>query len=156
MLLDLFEEDRAQAKRNVYTLVFEVMEQVAVNAFLTGGADELLDDKMYKPAESQDFTQGFVHHLLKSSTFTMTVSRFVKQQTEKSFASIAKSRQYVSQELPVKEKLTSPSPLTDCSPEYSKKSNDDKQEKKEERPSLHNHLECSSCSRCCSSRHTDD
>lgn len=38
------------------------MEQAAVKAFFTGKADELLDDKIYKLDESQEFDQGLFCH----------------------------------------------------------------------------------------------
>lgn len=60
-----FEEPHERAKRFVYTPVFEVIKQAAAKAFFTGGADWLLDDKIYKPTESHDFTQGLVCHLIK-------------------------------------------------------------------------------------------
>lgn len=77
------------------------MEQTAVNAFFTGRAVYLLDYNMYKLAESQDFTRGVVRHLIKYSTFTVPVTRFVKQQAEQAVASEAKFRQNRSPGIPV-------------------------------------------------------
>lgn len=46
VVLALFEEAHEQAKRNVYTLIFEVMEQAIMRAFFIGGADVLLHENM--------------------------------------------------------------------------------------------------------------
>lgn len=83
VVLAFFKEAHERAKGNVCTSVFEVMGQTAVKTVFTGGAEELLDDQMYKLSESQDFTCSLVLHLKKSSTFTVSVVRFVKQQAEK-------------------------------------------------------------------------
>lgn len=52
VILALFEEAHELAKENVCKPIFEVMEQVAVKDFFTAEADELLEDKMYRLAES--------------------------------------------------------------------------------------------------------
>lgn len=44
----LFEEAQQRDKRYVNKSVFEVVEQATVKTFFTGGADELLTDKMHK------------------------------------------------------------------------------------------------------------
>lgn len=75
----LFGKGHKHAKGDVYTPVFEIMKQPAVKAFFTGGVDELLGGKMYKLDKSQVFRQGLVSHLTKSSTFSVPVTRFVKQ-----------------------------------------------------------------------------
>lgn len=59
------------------------MEQTFVKAFGTGGADELLDGKLCKISECQDFKQDLIGHLIKSSSFIVPVNRFVKQQSKK-------------------------------------------------------------------------
>lgn len=65
------------------------MEQATVKAFFTGEADKLLDDNMYKLAESQYFAKGLARHLKKLSAFTVPIALFVKQQAEKVVASEA-------------------------------------------------------------------
>lgn len=62
----------------------DLMEQAAINALFTREADELLGNKMYYFPESQDFTKDLVRHLVKSSTFAVPISRFVKQQAKNS------------------------------------------------------------------------
>lgn len=68
------------------------MVQAAVKAFLSGEADELLDDKMYKHAESQDFPQSLVRYILKSSTLTVPVTRNAEQQAKTADARGARPR----------------------------------------------------------------
>lgn len=41
------------------------MEQVAVSAFFTEGADEVLDKKIFRYADSEDFEQDLVRHITK-------------------------------------------------------------------------------------------
>lgn len=79
MVLGLFKDAHEQAERNIYTPAFEVTVEAAAKSLFTERAEELLDDKVYKLVESRDFTQCLVHHLMKSSTFTVLVSRFAKQ-----------------------------------------------------------------------------
>lgn len=86
----LYEEAHVGADGNVYKVVFDVMEQAAVKAFFSGGADKQLGDKMYKLAASQKFTQSLIAHLIKSSTFTVPITNFVNQRAEKAAASKAK------------------------------------------------------------------
>lgn len=58
-VLSIFKKAHEQAKRNVQKPVFEVMQHAALKKLFTDGVDELLDDKMYKPAKPLHFTQGF-------------------------------------------------------------------------------------------------
>lgn len=52
MILALLEEAHEPSKEHIYKPVLTVMVQTNVKSFCTGRADELLDDKMYKLAES--------------------------------------------------------------------------------------------------------
>lgn len=63
------------------------MERVTLEAFFIEGADKLPDDKLYKPAETQHLTQALFRSLMKSSTSTVPVNRFVKQQAKKDVSS---------------------------------------------------------------------
>lgn len=104
MVLDLFKKAHDPAKRNNHARVFEVLEYGALNLFFTGGHGELLYDKMQKLAYSKDFTQGLVHHIIKSSTLTVPVTRLVKQQAGKYVPSEAKFRQDMNQKYPSRRK----------------------------------------------------
>lgn len=66
VLIALFQEAHDCAMNNVHTPTYEVTEQAAVKPIFTGGADKLLGEKMYRLTESQEFTQGLVHLLIKS------------------------------------------------------------------------------------------
>lgn len=66
VIFAFFKEAHNHANGNVYTPIFKITEQAAVKASLTGRVDELLDDKMYMLAESQEFIQGLIRHLIKS------------------------------------------------------------------------------------------
>lgn len=68
------------------------MEHAAVKDFFNGGTDELLDEQMYKAAEFKDFQQDLVRHLIKSTTFTVPVACFVRQNVEGTIVSKAKFR----------------------------------------------------------------
>lgn len=46
VILVLFEEAHEQANGNVYTALFNVMQQATVEALFTGDADYLFDDKI--------------------------------------------------------------------------------------------------------------
>lgn len=46
VLLDLLKEAHKKAKGNACAPIVEVLERVALKPFYTGGAEELLDDKM--------------------------------------------------------------------------------------------------------------
>lgn len=60
IVLRLFEKPQKRALNNVHTSIYKVMEQVAVKAFFTGGADKLFGDKINNLAESQNFRQRLV------------------------------------------------------------------------------------------------
>lgn len=87
VVLAFFEEANGGAKRNDHTSFVEVTEQIAVKYFIIGGAAELLDEKMGKLAESQDFSYSIVRHPGKSSTCTAPARLFMKEQAEKAVAS---------------------------------------------------------------------
>lgn len=98
----------------VYTPVLEAMKQSAVKAFLTGGAGWFLDDKIYKLPDFKDLAQNFDRYLIKSSTFTVAVTRFVEQRSEKAVASKPRFTQNLSPDIPLKKEITTPLPLTGC------------------------------------------
>lgn len=56
MVLALLEEAHGRGKENVFTLVLVVLKQTAVNALFTEDPEKLIEEKMYKPAESRDLT----------------------------------------------------------------------------------------------------
>lgn len=70
-----------RSPENVHRPTYEVMQQIGAEAFFTGGAEEFLHEIPYKLDESQDFKQNLVHHLIKQSTFTVSVTCYFKQQT---------------------------------------------------------------------------
>lgn len=106
-----------------------------MKAFFTRGADELLDDKMWKLTESKEFTQGLSRYQIISSTFEELVTQFVEQQADKAVASETIFKQDMSPDVPVKEKTAAPSPLTGGSPESKKASKYDMKDKKKEESS---------------------
>lgn len=65
--------------KNTYTPVFNGIKKVAVKCFFAGEVHELVENEKYKLGESQNFTQGFVHHLIKSSISTVVAAHFVEQ-----------------------------------------------------------------------------
>lgn len=58
-----------------------------MKAFLTGEADEILNDKIHKLAESQHLTYGLVRNFIKTSTTTVTITRIDQKQAGKAVAS---------------------------------------------------------------------
>lgn len=54
VFLALIEEAHGRIKRIIHTRIIQDMERVALKAFFTKEADELLDDKLYKLAECRD------------------------------------------------------------------------------------------------------
>lgn len=105
------------------------MKQNVVKIFITETADQLLDHKMYKLAESKNFAEGVTDKLMKSSIVTVPVACVVKQQVEKAIASKTKFRQHVSLEQPAEDKITPRLPLMACSPESSKTYKDDEKDR---------------------------
>lgn len=130
VVLALFEEADDRTKRNDYTHIISVILKTTVKAFFNGGAVELLQDKLYSLAEFQDSTQDIVRHLIKSLTFSMPVTHFVKQQAERAAAYKANFRQDMILETPIIEEVTPPTPFIGCIPESSKTSKDYKREKR--------------------------
>lgn len=112
MFLDRFKEAQERANGNAYTSKFGVMEQASVKAFLTAVASKLLDDKTCTLAESQEFTEGFVRHLVQPSTLKVPVACFVTGKCEKGVTTEVRFREELSRELHVKKKIMSLSPLT--------------------------------------------
>lgn len=149
-----FEEAHEQTNGNAYTPVFEVMKLAGTKALFTGGADELLNDMIYKFFDSKHFPQRLVHHLIKSSSFTVPVVCFIKKQSEKG-ASGAKFTHDLSRKIAAKKEVTPSWPLTGRSPKSPKRSKNEKKEKKV-KPSSDHHFKSSSGSKCVSSRHSDD
>lgn len=47
-----------------YTPVYPVLEEVAVNALFTGGANEVFDENMKNLAESEHFKEDLLCHLI--------------------------------------------------------------------------------------------
>lgn len=111
---------------------------------------------MYENTEFQDFTQSLVRNLMRSSTLTVQITRFVKQQAEEAVAGKAKLRRDVSQKIPVREERTALLPLTDRSPVSSKSSKDDQHENNKDKSFPHHHSKFSYCSKCGSGSHTDN
>lgn len=93
VVVTLFQEARKHAMYSVHIPIYKVTEQAAATAFLTRGADKILDEKMYKLAKSQAFTQDLIRHFIKPSNFTVPANRFAQQQDKKVVASKAKFRQ---------------------------------------------------------------
>lgn len=89
------------------------MEQASVRALLTGVSDELLQVKIYKLDEYQDFTVGLLRLLINSLTFPVPLTCFVKRQAEKAVARELKLIQNVSGDKLVNEEITPRSPSTD-------------------------------------------
>lgn len=120
------------------------------------GADELLADKIHKLAESQDFTQDFVRHLIRFLTIAVPVTSLVDQQAKIAVASEMNFRQDIIRELSVKKKVTPPSLMTSGSPVSLGTSKDDKKDNENKNFSSNHLSKPSSCSKCGSSRHSDD
>lgn len=76
----------------VHTTINEVFKHAAVKAFFTGDAYYLEDQKKDKLSEDQDSKQDHVRHLIRSSTFTLPIALFVRQQAERAVASQAECR----------------------------------------------------------------
>lgn len=84
VVLDLFQEALERTMGNTQSSTYRVMQQAAVKAFFSGGADELLHQKMYKIAKSYGIKRVLVRHRTILSTFTLPVPHFVKQKAKKS------------------------------------------------------------------------
>lgn len=88
---------------------------------------------MYKLAESQDLTQGFVCHLIRPSNFTVPVGLFLRQWAKRPVASEAKFIKDMSREISVKEGITPSLLFTGRYREPIKPYTDDKNEKKKDK-----------------------
>lgn len=152
----LFQEAQESSVDSLHTPIYEVVVRAAVKAFFTEGADDLLKKEAYKLANSHKFKHDLFRYLIISSTFTVPVPRFCKLQTEKAVASNVKFRQKMSPNIPVKEEVKPASPLTGCFLESPKTSKEEKQERKKKIVSFHPNSKVSSCSKCGSSRHSDN
>lgn len=106
--------------------MIKVLEKVAMKSYSNRGADELLEDDIYKVAGSQTFTNRLVRRLINSSVFKMPVARFVKQQAKTAVTGDSKFEKDMSREIPVEDEIKTPLPLTGRSSESSKTSKDDK------------------------------
>lgn len=93
MALALFQGAQERATDNVHTPIYVVIEQAAFKVFFTGSANELFDQKMYKLAKYQNIKQDLVRHLIKTSTFTVLTTPFVKQKAVRTVPSEKKFRQ---------------------------------------------------------------
>lgn len=91
---------------NVHMFMYEVMEQAVVKPFVNWGSDELLDEKMYKLEEFQDFKKVLVRYLITSWTFTLPVVRCVEQHAEEPLTIQVKFRQENIPEVTAKEYVT--------------------------------------------------
>lgn len=60
-----------------------MVQQAADRVLYLGEAEDQVNNKHGKPAESQEFMQQVLHQIIESSTLTASVSRRVKQHAEK-------------------------------------------------------------------------
>lgn len=65
MAFELFSKAQERGERNVYTPIFQVMEEVARKSFMSEWSYRLLDDKKHKLDTFQDFTRSIVSYLIK-------------------------------------------------------------------------------------------
>lgn len=63
------------------------MGQSAVQDFFIGEADGLFDNKVHNLAESGNYTEGLMCHVIHLSDITVFIARFVMLQAEKPAAS---------------------------------------------------------------------
>lgn len=104
MVLAFIENVHERAEGFFYTSVNKIIAQTAVKASFTKGEDELLDGKMNKLDESQNSTKALMRQLMKMSSFTVAVARFIEQQATKSVASEATLRNDMTSEHPSRNK----------------------------------------------------
>lgn len=76
-----------RAVNNDHAPIQEGTEQTTVKAFCTGGADVSLNNNGIRLFKPQKFTQGVIHHLIKSSALTVPVISLVYQQAALAVAS---------------------------------------------------------------------
>lgn len=127
LILTLFGEARRCAEGKTHTAVFKVTKHGAFKAFFTREASPLLNSESDRFGKSQIFVHGRVRELVKSSTYTVLVARFLLHQGKRDVTCDAIFRQHMSREVVQKETFMSLSPLTGRSPESSKTSNNNKQ-----------------------------
>lgn len=76
---DLLQEVYTKATTDSHTPVYQIVEQAAVKAIHFGGADNLINDKIDRLAESKKLFQSVTTHLMQLPTFTTPVTCLVKQ-----------------------------------------------------------------------------
>lgn len=140
----LFQRARRRATGNALSPIYEIMKNAAAKIYFSGGADELLDEHLYKRGESQVSKRDLVIHRIGMSIFTISVARSVKEQSEKAVASKALIRQENIRNVTVEKEVTAPSSLTGHLPKFAKTSKVDKQKKAKKKSPSHNHSKYSS------------
>lgn len=118
--------------------------------------NERLGDRIYKPAGSQDFTQGPIRILIKLTTTTAPVSRFVKQPAGRDVASEAKFIQDITRQIEIKEERTPPPPLVGHNPKSLKNSNGVNKDKNKNKPSPYHRFSYYYCSKLGSCQYPDN
>lgn len=73
-------EAQERALDNFHTLIYEVIKQATVKAFIITDVDELLDEKIHQLAEFQDFSKGLVRHRITLSILTLPVKMFLSKE----------------------------------------------------------------------------
>lgn len=82
VVLTILREAKERALNKIHTPIYKVMELAAVKTFFLRGTDELLDEKINKPAEFHDFAEGLVFHLIKRINFILPIRYLLKQHYE--------------------------------------------------------------------------
>lgn len=156
LVLDLLIIAHEQVKGNIYTLIFEIMEQAAVKNIFRVAVGKLHDDTLEKLAEFHEFIHGPVRHLINLSNFTVPITGFVKQQATKAVASEATFRQDESPKMPNKGKIMTTSTLSCLTPNLLKACKGYKKYMKKDKSTFYRQSNCLSRSTFRSSRHQDN
>lgn len=102
-----------------------------MKALSPGGGEKRIGDKIHRLAKFYGFTRGIVYHLIKTSTFTVPITYFVKQRAEETVACETRVRHDMSQEIAINEEITAPSPLKRRLPKSSNTFLNDKDKEEE-------------------------
>lgn len=89
-VLDLSEKTKDKASDGLFTKFYQTLEQYDAKAIYLEGADGLVNIKIWKVAESQDFMQNRTNQHVQSPLDMASVTDVVKQHAENAVAGEAK------------------------------------------------------------------
>lgn len=153
-VFNLFKEERQKASTGTYTELYQTVKQASAKKIYLGGAEHIISTKVGKLAESHEFIQHVIHHLIQSPTITVTIPRLVKHDAE---IAVGREARFRDQNVKEEPDIDGSAPSLSLTGDSRDSWRTSKNEKKKDIKKLTFHsLNNSSCKKCDSSKGSPD